>query len=163
MYRVRLASDRKSEADMSGWKRTRAMNALRRSRRRRIPVPSQHWMKEFSSAKKIASHGAPFSNRDLDESQALAQRQVCRTRMRAQALRGAADNDSNRLSRSTIKNLLACAFADAADPEREQDLAVYWHAEVTSESEQVWADAGEGFVEACAISSKRGHCAPVWG
>lgn len=102
----------------------------------------------------------PMLNGDLDESEPafstqslerfthsryipFAQRQVRRPRMRTQALRRAANDNRDRLTGALLQDIRARLLAHGAYTERKQDLAVYRHAEVGGEREEVRDDARE--------------------
>lgn len=73
---------------------------------------------------------SPILDRELDESQSFPQRQVCRARVRTQALRRASDYNANRVSLALLQDIRARPSGYAADAEREQNVTVHWHIEI---------------------------------
>jgi hypothetical protein len=93
---------------------------------------------------------------DLDEAEALAQREVRGAGVRREALRGAADDDRDRRARACAEDAPARALGDGADALREQQLAVQRHREVGGQRQQVRRQPREGRAEAGRVRCEGG-------
>jgi hypothetical protein len=78
----------------------------------------------------------------------LPQRQIRCPRPCTQTLRSTAHDNCDRRPRARLQDIRARRLAHAADPEREEDVAVERHLEVGRERQQVRLDPGERFGEA---------------
>jgi hypothetical protein len=87
-------------------------------------------------------------HRDLDEPEPALEREVRRARVRAQALRRAADDDADRLAGALGQYRAARAAGDGADALGEDEVAVDRQGEVGGEREQVRGQPREGGAEA---------------
>ena len=67
--------------------------------------------------------------------------------MRAQTLRGTADNDGDGRSRALFEDVRARLLAHAAYAQCEDDVSVYWHGKIGGEREEMGRDAGKRFRE----------------